>query len=66
MSPLSRQWLPEQFSFGRVEFHQVIVKFQGGTVTSDAGLTLGAALDQKRQITTRFAACFNDVPFGLS
>ncbi len=29
-------------------------------MTSDAGLTLIAALDQKRQITTRFAACFQD------
>ena len=29
-------------------------------MTSDAGLTLIAALDQKRQITARFAACFQD------
>jgi hypothetical protein len=43
-----------------MESRQVIVNFKGGTVTSDAGLTLIAALDQKRQITSRFAACFQD------
>jgi hypothetical protein len=37
-----------------------MVNFKGGTVTSDAGLMLIAALDQKRQITARFATCFQD------
>ena len=60
MTPTSTQCIPEQFSFGRVESRQVIVNFKGGTVTSDAGLTLIAGLDQKRQITSRFAACFQD------
>ncbi len=60
MTPTSTQCIPEQFPFGRVESRQVIVNFKGGTVTSDAGLMLIAALDQKRQITSRFAACFQD------
>lgn len=60
MTPPSTPCVPEQFSFGRVESRDVIVNFKGGTVTSDAGLTLIAALDQKRQITARFAACFQD------
>lgn len=60
MTPPSTPCVPEQFTFGRVESRQVIVNFEGGTVTSDAGLTLIAALDQKRQITSRFAACFQD------
>ena len=60
MTPISTQCIPEQFTFGRVESRQVIVNFNGGTITSDAGLTLIAALDQKRQITARFAACFQD------
>lgn len=60
MTPTSTQCIPQQFNFGRVESRQVIVNFKGGTVTSDAGLTLIAALDQKRQITARFAACFQD------
>lgn len=60
MTPTSTQCIPELFTFGRVESRQVIVNFKGGTVTSDAGLTLIAALDQKRQITSRFSACFQD------
>jgi hypothetical protein len=60
MTPISTQCIPEQFTFGRVESRQVVVNFNGGTITSDAGLTLIAALDQKRQITSRFAACFQD------
>ena len=60
MTPISTQCIPEQFTFGRVKSRQVVVNFNGGTITSDAGLTLIAALDQKRQITSRFAACFQD------
>lgn len=52
--------IPEQFSFARVKSRQVIVNFQGGTVTSDAGLVLLAELDKKKQITARFAQCFTD------
>ena len=36
------------------------MNFKGGTVTSDAGLTLIANLDQKLKITSRLAACFQD------
>ena len=60
MPPTYTQCIPEHFTFGRVESRQVIVNFKGGTVTSDAGLTLIAGLDQKLQITSRFAACFED------
>lgn len=60
MTQTSTDCIPGNFTFGRVESRQVIVNFNGGTVTSDAGLTLIAALDQKRQITARFAACFQD------
>lgn len=60
MTPTSTQCIPEQFTFGRLESRQVIVNFQGGTVTSDAGLTLIAGLDQKLKITSRLAACFKD------
>lgn len=60
MTPTFTQCIPEQFPFGRVESRQVIVNFKGGTVTSDAGLTLIAGLDQKLQITSRFAGCFQD------
>jgi hypothetical protein len=60
VTPISTQCIPEQFHFGRVESRQVIVNFNGGTITSDAGLMLIAELDQKRQITSRFAKCFQD------
>ncbi|HAA32711.1 MAG TPA: IS1380 family transposase [Cyanobacteria bacterium UBA8553] len=60
MTPTSTDCIPEQFKFGRVKSRQVIVNFQGGTVTSDAGLTLIADLDQRLKITSRLAACFQD------
>lgn len=60
MTPTSTDCIPEQFPFKRVKSRQVIVNFQGGTVTSDAGLTLIADLDQKLKITSRLAACFQD------
>jgi hypothetical protein len=60
MTPTSTDCIPEQFKFGRVKSRQVIVDFQGGRITSDAGLTLIADLDQKLKITSRLAACFQD------
>lgn len=60
MTPTLTDCIPEQFKFERVKSRSVIVNFQGGTVTSDAGLTLIADLDKKRKITSRFAACFQD------
>lgn len=60
MTPSSTDCNSEQFKFERVKSRSVIVNFQGGTVTSDAGLTLIADLDRKLQITSRFAGCFDD------
>ncbi|HEY9833512.1 MAG TPA: IS1380 family transposase [Stenomitos sp.] len=60
MTLTSTDCIPEQFPFKRVKSRQVIVNFKGGTVTSDAGLTLIADLDQKLKITSRLAACFQD------
>jgi hypothetical protein len=60
MTPTSTDCIPEQFKFKRVKSRQVIVNFKGGTVTSDAGLTLIADLDQKLKITSQLAACFQD------
>ncbi len=55
-----KECILEQFSFGRVKSRKVIVNFQEGTLTSDGGLVPIAELDKKRQITSRFAACFRD------
>lgn len=60
MTPLSTYCIPEQFKFERVKSRQVVVNFKGGTVTSDAGLSLIAELDRKRKIRSRFASCFKD------
>lgn len=38
----------------------VVVNFNGGLVTSDAGLNLIAEIDRKLQITSQFAQCFQD------
>jgi hypothetical protein len=60
MTPNKNHCIPEQFIFGQVQSSSVIVNFKGEPVTSDAGLTLIAELDKKREITSRFAACFKD------
>ena len=60
MTPSLTECIPNQFNFGRVKGRKVIANFQGGRLTSDGGLVLIAELDKKRQITSRFAACFTD------
>ncbi|MCP6761998.1 MAG: transposase [Fischerella sp. CENA71] len=60
MTPITSDCIPEQFKFEQVKSCPVVVNFKGETVTSDAGLTLIAELDRKREITSRLAACFKD------
>jgi hypothetical protein len=60
MTPASKERIPKQFKFEQAKSPSVIVNFQGGRVTSDAGLTLIAEIDRKLQITSRFAQCFQD------
>lgn len=60
MTPQKTDCIPEQFKFEQVKLRPVVVNFNGETVTSDAGLTLIAELDRKREITSRLAACFKD------
>ncbi len=60
MTPNKNHCITEQFVLGQVKSCPVIVNFQGKPVTSDAGLILIAELDKKRNITSRFAACFKD------
>lgn len=60
MTPNNTDCIPEQFKFEREKSLKVIVNFKGGTVTSDAGLSLITELDRKRKITSRFAECFKD------
>ena len=58
MTPNKNHSIPEQFVFGQVKSCPVVVKFKAEPVISDAGLTLIAELDTKREITSRFAKCF--------
>ncbi|MEH2006549.1 MAG: transposase [Nostoc sp.] len=60
MTPNKNDCIPEQFIFGLLKSCPVVVNFKGEPVTSDAGLTLIAELDRKREITSRLAKCFKD------
>jgi hypothetical protein len=60
MTRVSTDCTPKQFKFEREKNRTVVVNFQGGRVTSDAGLSLIAEIDKKLQITSRLAQCFQD------
>ncbi|MEH1918347.1 MAG: transposase [Nostoc sp.] len=60
MTPNKNDCIPEQFIFEQVNSCPVVVNFNGKPVRFDAGLTLIAELDRKREITSRLAACFKD------
>lgn len=60
MTQLAERSLPKQFKFEQPKSPPVVVNFQGGQVTSDAGLSLIAEIDKKLQITSQFAQCFQD------
>ncbi|MFB2767819.1 IS1380 family transposase [Pelatocladus sp. BLCC-F211] len=60
MTPILTDRTPKQFKFLVEKSRPVVVNFQGGTVTSDAGLSLIAEIDRKLQITSKFAQCFQD------
>jgi hypothetical protein len=60
MTPTSTDCIPEQFKFEGEKSRPIVVNFQGGTVTSDAGLSLITEIDSKRKITSRLAECFKD------
>jgi hypothetical protein len=60
MTPLTTDSTSKQFKFEREKLPPIVVNFQGGQVTSDAGLSLIAEIDRKLQITSRLAKCFQD------
>lgn len=60
MTPASTERIPKQFRFEQPKLPPVVVNFRGGTVTSDAGLSLITEIDRKLQITPRLAVCFQD------
>ena len=46
------------FRFAVVEGRDVVVAFDGGAISSDAGALLLGAADHAIKLTERFAACF--------
>src|SRR5246500_817202 len=48
------------FGFARVEGRAVVAAFDGGKITSDAGVVLLGATDRVIRLVDRFAACFSD------
>jgi hypothetical protein len=60
MTPTSEDRTPKQFRFEQPKSSPVVVNFNGGMVTSDAGLTLITEIDRKLQITSQLAQCFQD------
>lgn len=49
-----------KFNLGSLKGRKVIANFNGGRITSDAGIVLLAELDKKLKITKKFAKCFQD------
>ena len=49
-----------QINLDRLNGREVIANFDGGSITSDAGIVLLSELDEKLEITSRFASCFQD------
>ncbi len=60
MTPCATQCIPHQFNLGNLQGKQIIANFEGGRITSDAGIVLMAELDKKLGLTARFAKCFRD------
>src|SRR4051812_10021162 len=51
---------PDQFDFARADGRAVVASFDGGAITSDAGVLLLGATDRVLGLTRRLAACFKD------
>jgi hypothetical protein len=49
-----------QINLGKLDGREVIANFDGGSITSDAGIILISELDKKLGITSEFAKCFQD------
>ena len=52
--------IPDSFDFGTVECRQVVGKFDGGLISSDAGALLLGGANRATGLVKRFAQCFDD------
>ena len=60
MSSITNQKSNNKLNLGKVKGKEVIANFDGGKITSNAGIVLMAELDKKLKITAKFADCFQD------
>ena len=60
MTPSSTEHISHQLNLGKTKGKKVIANFDGGRITSDAGIVWIAELDKKLKITARFAEAFQD------
>ncbi len=51
---------PSLFEFEAVDGKKIVAGFDGGTITSDAGVLLLGQLDRGLGLIRRMAACFSD------
>ena len=47
MTPSLTQYFPSHLNLGSIKGREVIANFEGGRITSDAGIVLMAELDKK-------------------
>jgi hypothetical protein len=59
-SPMPTRCNPKRFEFARAEGRPAVASFDGGAVTSDAGVLLLAATERVLALTRRLAAGFKD------
>ena len=57
---IKKKQLPKQINLERLKDKDVLMNFNGGKITSDAGIILLSELDKKLKITEKFSKCFQD------
>ena len=57
---MATQCNPEQLEFHALGKREVVGRFDGGRITSDAGGLLRREVDQRMGLLDRLAACFTD------
>jgi len=50
----------KRYEFQRLGRRQVVASFDGGEISSDGGAVLLREIERRRQLLSRFAACFED------
>ena len=57
---MSTECTARTYRFDNLGRRQVVTDFSGGSITSDGGLVLIAAVDQRTRLSERVAGCFSD------